>query len=402
MGQENQEKEPEYSELKVGSDVKDPKGLIPLKEMHDVHETIECVGDKGKDLSANAMVLDDAAEFLMGGDEPSTQTDGFHLEQLMMDELELVVKGAEDPVCDDSLIPFYCEKQNSGSEVDLMDCRVEHVEHLRSDTNTSESVSEVQLQVQWELNQLDSEGFHVSESTKGQASDSVISSTSSINNERQLNETELVTLVCPLAGSLPTIQVGEFEKEEQSDHKVDEATHSSLDLDTNIEALNMIEDGGLLDSTIMKDKCETQNEENSEKLICVKNTTNSSDILNKGDLEEGEISGDFSMDGNTFDVSSVDAIVSEQMKLDEIEKPGSSFENTASPFNTGISFQGFPSNLFMVNAIQDTPTLTKNQVLHKGFMEETSIKDHGNSSVVQVWISPSILAQYAMITYLLF
>ncbi|XP_024640331.1 uncharacterized protein [Medicago truncatula] len=382
MGQENQEKEPENSELKVGADVKDPKGPIPLKEIHDVHETIESVGDKGKDLSANAMVLDDAAAFLMGGDEQSTQTDGFHLEQTIMDELELVVKGDEDPVCDDSLIPLNCEKQNSGSEVDLMDYRVEHVEHLRSGTNTSESVSEVQSQVQGELNQLDVEGFNVSESTKGQASDSVISSTSSIQIERQQKETELVTLVCPLAGSIPTIQEGEFEKEEQYGHKVDEATHSSLDLDTNTEALNMTEDGGLLDSTILKDKCETQNEEKSEKLICVKNTTNSSDILiDEGDLEEGEISGEISMDGNTFDVSSADAIVSEQMKLDEIEKPGSSFENMTSPFNTGISFQGFPSNLFTVNAIQDTPTLTKNQVLRKGFMEETS---HGNSSVVQI------------------
>jgi len=397
MAQENQEKEPENSELKVGADVKDPKGPIPLKGIHDVHEAIESVGDKGNDLSANAMVLDDAAEFLMGRDEPSTQTDGFHLEQMIMDELELVVKGDEDPVCDDSLIPLNCEKQNSGSEVDLMDFRVEHVEHLRSGTNTSERVSEVQSQVQGGLNQLDSEAFHVSESTKGQASDSVISSTSSINNERQQKETESVTLVCPLAGSLPTIQEGVFEKEEHNGHKVDEATHSSLDLDTNIEALNMIEDGGLLDSTIMKDKCETKNEEQSEKLICVKNTTSSSDILiEEGDLEEGEISGDFSMDGNTFDVSSVDALVSEQMKLDEIEKPGSSFENMVSPFNTGISFQGFPSNLFMANAIQDTPTLTKNQVFHKGFMGETSIKDNGNSSVVQVWISPSILAQYAM------
>jgi len=388
MGQENQEKEPENSELK------DPKGPIPLKEIHDVHKTIESVGDKGKDLSANAMVLDDAAAL-------STQTDGFHFEQMIMDELELVVKGDEDPVChDDSLIPLNCDKQNSASEVDLMDSRVEHVKHLRSGTDTSESVSEVQLQVQGELNQLDVEGFHVSESTKGQASDSIISSTSSIQIERQQKETELVTLVCPLAGSLPTIQEGEFEKEDQYGHKVDEAIHSSLDLDTNTEALNMTEDGGLLDSTIMKDKCETKNEEKSDKLICVKNTTNSSDILIvEGDLEEGEISGEISMDGNTFDVSSADAIVSEQMKLDEIEKPGSSFENMASPFNTGISFQGFPSNLFMVNAIQDTPTLTKSQVLRKGFMEETS---HGNSSVVQVWISPSILAQYSMITYLLF
>ncbi|MCI67005.1 zinc finger CCCH domain-containing protein, partial [Trifolium medium] len=51
------------------------------------------------------------------------------------------------------------------------------------------------------------------------------------------------------------------------------------------------------------------------------------------------------MDGNTFDVSSVDDIVSEQMKVDEIQKPGNSFGNTISPLN--LSFQGFPSNLFM-------------------------------------------------------
>ncbi|GAU22753.1 hypothetical protein TSUD_129650 [Trifolium subterraneum] len=396
MGQENQEKEPECSELKVGSDVKDCKGPVPLEEIHDVPDTIGSVGDKDEDLSATAMVLDDI-EFLMGKEEPSTQTNDFQCEQKLMDELELVVKGIEDPVCDNGLIPLNCENQNISSEVDLMDYQVEeHVEFLHSGTNTSESVSAVLTQVQGELNQLASEGFLVLESTKEHASNSIIS-TSSIENESQKKETELVNPVSPVVVSLPTIQEGEFEKEEQDGHKAVEETHSSLDLDTNIEALNMAEDGGLLDSTIMNDKSETENEEKPDKLICPRNTTNSSDILiEEGDLEEGEISGDFALDGNTFDVSSVDDIVSEQMRVDEIQKPENSFGNTISPFN--LSFQGFPSNHFMVNAIQDSnsngqvqprtinviPTnLTQNQVLHKGFVEGTAIKAHGNSSAVQ-------------------
>ncbi|XP_045827136.1 uncharacterized protein LOC123918975 isoform X2 [Trifolium pratense] len=383
-----QEKEPECSELKVGSDVKDPKGPVPLED------TIGSVGDKDKDLSATAMVLDDI-QFLMGSEEPSTQTNDFQCEQKLMDELELVMKGIEDPVCDNCLIPLNCEKQNSGSEVDLMDYQVEeHVEFLQSGTNTSESVSEVLTQVQGEHNELASEGFHVLESTKEHTSNSVIS-TSRIENDSQQKETELVNPASPVAVSLPTIQEDEFEKEEQDGHKVVEETHSSLDLDTNIEALNMAEDGGLLDSSIMKDKFETENEEKSDKLICVRNTTNSSDILIEGDLEEGEISGYFAMDENTFDVSSADDIVSEQMKVDEIQKAGNSFGNTIPPLNMGLSFQGFPSNLLTVNAIQDSnsngqvqprtinaiPTnLTQNQVLHKGFMEETAIKYHKNSS----------------------
>lgn len=374
MGQENQEQE------LVGSEVMDPKGSIPLKEIHDVHEIVESVGNKSKDFNANEIVLDDN-DSLMGIDEPSSQTNGFHLEQIM-DELELVVKGTEDPVRNDDLIPLNCEKQNSGSEVDLMDYQVENVEFLHCGTNPSGILSELQSDLPVELNQLDSEVFHVVESTKGKASDSAISTTS-INHDSQQKETELVKPVCPVAGSLPTIQEGEFEKGEQYGHQVDEVAHSSIDHDKIIEALNMTEDGGLLDSTIMEDKSKTQNKEESEKLICVTDATNSSDLLvEEGDLEEGEISGDFAMDGDTYDVSSAVATISEQMKVDEIQKPGNSFGNKAPPFNMGNN------GLVEPRTINAVPTfLTPKQVLHKGFMEETTIKDHGNSSVVQVWIS---------------
>ncbi|CAI8596636.1 unnamed protein product [Vicia faba] len=365
-----------------------PVGSIPLKEICDVHEIVESVGDRSKAFSVNGIVLDDE-DSLMGIDEPSSLTNGFHLEQIM-DELELVVKGTEDPVCNDGLIPLNCEKQNSGSEVDLMDYRVEHVEFLHCGTNTSGVVSELQSQVPVELNQVDSEVFHVLESTNGQASDSVIS-TVSINHDSQQKETELVKPVSPIAGLLPTIQEGEFEKEEQYGHQVDEVAHSSLDHDKTIETLNMTEeDVGLLDSTIMEDKNKTQNKEKLKKLICVTDATISSDLLIEEDLEEGEISGEFVMvDENTFDVSSADATISEQMKMDEIQKPGNSFGNKASPFNMGNNGLVEP---WTINAI---PTyLTPKQVLHKGFMEETAIKDLGNSSAVQEVIDPGRKRKY--------
>ncbi|KAI5407774.1 zinc finger CCCH domain-containing protein 65 isoform X3 [Lathyrus oleraceus] len=157
----------------------------------------------------------------------------------------------------------------------------------------------------------------------------------------------------PTQSSLPTIQEGEFEKEELYGHQVDEVAHSCLDNDKIIEALNVTEDGGLLDSTTMEDK------EKAEKLICVTDATNSSNLLiEEGDLEEGEISGDFAMDGNTVDVSSVDATISEQMKVDEIQKLGNSFGNQASPFNMGNN------GLVELWTINDISTyLTPKQVL---------------------------------------
>lgn len=463
VGQENQENEPEWSELKVGSDFVDPKDSVPQKEIHEVHETMEGVEDKSRDFSAAEMVLDDL-ELLMGIEEPSAQTNGFHKEQKLMDELELVVKGTEDPVCDNDLIPLNSglgEKPNSGSEAELMDYQVEHVEFLHSDANTSGNASE--LQVPGELNQLASEGFHpslmfdVSTSTKEQASASVISTSGLKHETQQKEETELVKSVCAVVGSRPTTEEGEFEKKGQNVQKVAEAAHISLDLDMNTEALNVSEDGGLLDSTILKDKDETQNGEKLEKLISENNATNSSNIMieegdvedgeiSGGDAEEGEISGDFEMDGNSFDVSSADALILEQKKVDGVQKPKNVIGNMVYPckIGNGEKEEGYQSNSFMVNTLQDAnsngqvkprtgdkngiacgielatsrgtiefdkageyssvlkpensrdrhvgsnsindmPTsLTHYQDLYGGFLEETTTKDHENSSAVKV------------------
>ncbi|RDX65163.1 hypothetical protein CR513_56203, partial [Mucuna pruriens] len=136
MEQENQEKEPKCSEF-VDSDFLDPKDPISQKEIQEVQEIIEGVGDKDMDFTSNKMVLDEI-EHRMGIEEMSTQANGFDKEQKLMDELELVVRGTEDLVCDSGLIPLNFgldEKRNDGCEVGLM--AFEDVEFLDSDVNSS-------------------------------------------------------------------------------------------------------------------------------------------------------------------------------------------------------------------------------------------------------------------------
>ncbi|XP_061363920.1 uncharacterized protein LOC133307426 [Gastrolobium bilobum] len=415
MGQEIQEKEPECSEF-VSSGFMDPKDPVPKKEeILEVHETIDGVGDKVMDFSANMIVLDDL-ELMMGLEETSTQADGFNMEQRLMDELELVVKGTEDLVCDSGLIPLNSgldDKQNGGSEVELMDYQVQH-----SDVNTSENASK--LQVRGELNQLASQGFHpslmfnVDTSTMGQAS---TISTSSIMNGSQQKETALVKSVCGLE-SLPTTEEGEFEKEEQCGQKVAEAMQTALDLDIDSEELNMSGDGGLLDSAILKEKHEMRSGEELDKLVCVNNAINSSNILiEKEDVEEGEISGDFGMADNSFDMSSADSLILQQVNVDEVQKPKNRIENVEprTSDKNGIAFgtkvaisretnkcdkagqcvsvlkpDNSKDRHIGSKGINEVPTnLTQNQVLRRGSLEENATKDHVNSSAAKKMVDVS-------------
>ncbi|KAL5074090.1 hypothetical protein RYX36_013074 [Vicia faba] len=57
----------------------------------------------------------------------------------------------------------------------------------------------------------------------------------------------------------------------------------------------------------------------NQKLICVTDATNSSS--EEGDLEEGEISGDFAMDGNTFDAGkSKRGLGSQEKKIRKLKR----------------------------------------------------------------------------------
>lgn len=297
--QENQEKEPKSSDI-VDFDFVDPGDPVGQKEIQKVEKTIEGVGDRDMDITSYKMILDDI-EHSMGIEEMSTQTNGFDKEQKIMEELELVVKGTEEHVCDSGLIPSNSGlngKNNDGSEVGLMEHQLDDVEFLHSCVNSSRNAS--LLKEPEDLNQLVSKGFdmtsmfNMSTSTKGQATAPVISASSS-KHESQQNETELVKSVCAVVGS-------------------------------------------------------------GEKLICENSATNSSNILiKKGDMEDGEIFGDLGIDGNSFDVSSADALILQQMEVDEVQKPENVSGNMIYPskIENQEKQKGYDSNSSMVNALQD-------------------------------------------------
>ncbi|KAK7260152.1 hypothetical protein RIF29_25956 [Crotalaria pallida] len=106
---------------------------------------------------------------------------------------------------------------------------------------------------------------------------------------RQQKEIELVESVCT------TSQEREFEKESRCGQKVD------ANVDVNI----FVNNDGLPHSGTSEDKHEIQN------------LMSSFDIsFDNGDIEDGEIFGDFMLDGDLFDLSSVDPMI---LQLDDID-----------------------------------------------------------------------------------
>ncbi|CAJ1950038.1 unnamed protein product [Sphenostylis stenocarpa] len=123
MDQVNKEKEPRCPKV-VDSDILDS---ISQKDPQEVRETIEGAEDKDMNFTSNKMVLDDI-EHMMGIEDISTQANGFGMEQELMNEFELVMKGNEDLICDSGSIPLnmgFDEKHNDGCEVGLIDSLVD-------------------------------------------------------------------------------------------------------------------------------------------------------------------------------------------------------------------------------------------------------------------------------------
>ncbi|QCE02788.1 cleavage and polyadenylation specificity factor subunit 4 [Vigna unguiculata] len=122
----NLEKKSKCSEV-VDSDFLSPKDASSHKDIVEVQEIIDGVGDKDTDFTSNKMVLDDI-EHIMEIDDMSTQVNGFDKEHKLMNELELVMKGTEDLICDSHLMPTNTKfdgKHNDGPEVGLMDSHVD-------------------------------------------------------------------------------------------------------------------------------------------------------------------------------------------------------------------------------------------------------------------------------------
>ncbi|XP_022641803.1 zinc finger CCCH domain-containing protein 65 isoform X2 [Vigna radiata var. radiata] len=126
MDRVNQEKRPKCSEV-VDSDFLSPKDPISQKDIVEVQEIIEGVGEKDTDFTSNKIVLDDI-EHMMEIEDMPTQVNGFDKEHELMNEFELAMKGTEDLMCDSDLIPTiteFDEKHNDGREVGLVDSQVD-------------------------------------------------------------------------------------------------------------------------------------------------------------------------------------------------------------------------------------------------------------------------------------
>ncbi|KAI9112477.1 hypothetical protein K1719_016400 [Acacia pycnantha] len=180
--------------------------------------------------------------------------------------------------------------------------------------------------------------------------------------EIQQNEMELAEPACPAIVSLPGIEEDELEKEEYngsdgskptktyvrkskkrdlghldlSGRKVPEAMHLSVNQGINGESLNFSEyseEVSFMDIDIMEAKHVIQHEEElPQKITHANDATFSNHPDKEEDIEEGELSGDFRMDGSSIDGSSSDSLMLEQREH-AVQKPKHVIENIVFPFN---------------------------------------------------------------------
>ncbi|XLS70562.1 hypothetical protein HN51_027427, partial [Arachis hypogaea] len=163
---EKKEKGPEFSEF-VGSDFIHPKDAVPIESIQEFDETVEGTGNKGRVCVVNDIVLGDIEE-MMGIEEVEDTfrtllqdrcNDADIEQQKIMDELELVVNGTQNIICDSGLISVSAgsgEEQNRA--VEPMDYRFENDEFPHSDVKKCGNAGE--MQVQGPLDQLPSENFN--------------------------------------------------------------------------------------------------------------------------------------------------------------------------------------------------------------------------------------------------
>ncbi|KAK4257796.1 hypothetical protein QN277_007334 [Acacia crassicarpa] len=180
--------------------------------------------------------------------------------------------------------------------------------------------------------------------------------------EIQQNEMELAEPACRAIFSLPGIEEDELEKEEDngsdgskptkiyvrkskkrdlghldlSGRKVPEAMHLSVNQSINGESLNFSEyseEVSFMDIDIMEAKHVIQHEEElPQKITHANDATFSNHPDKEDDIEEGELSGDFRMDGSSIDGSSPESLMLEQREHD-VQKPKHVIENIVFPFN---------------------------------------------------------------------
>ncbi|XP_057736558.1 zinc finger CCCH domain-containing protein 65 isoform X1 [Arachis stenosperma] len=126
---EKKEKGPGFPES-VGSDFIHPKNAVLIKSIQEFDETVEGTGNKGRVCVVNDIVLGDIEE-MMGIEEVEDTSrtllqdrcnDADKEQQRIMDELELVVNGTQNIICDSGLISLSAvsgEEQNGSNAAEM-------------------------------------------------------------------------------------------------------------------------------------------------------------------------------------------------------------------------------------------------------------------------------------------
>lgn len=233
---------------------------------------------------------------------------GFGREQMLMDELERVVKGNEDLVHDNALKPSTTPLDNDGSGTDtceLLNNREEPTDFQRNFATKSETAS------QWLCNTFDSSFDTIMTGESSNPTDNFEekhspSKTEGLDTVPIMQQKERETESSVSAGGsnkfpILNAEIGDIEEGEHHNYKVFEACDMLSDK-------NLVSDHGhpdsLRTSSMVGEHEILSNDDELKKSNCRSDAMDSANYMTgEEDIEEGEISGDCSSNDDSMDIA---------------------------------------------------------------------------------------------------
>lgn len=259
------------------------------------------------------MRLEENEDLLNQKDVIGFRNPGSGPQQMLIDELEHIVKGNKDIVHENNLNPQQIPlvgKQSDISEVELLENKEEHVEIQQIGVKNSVSVSQ-------KLSCLDDVGIGGSAGSPGENEEEKRSLLST-----EVMELNSVSVTDSSNSSIPVNKFGENEKGKNHAQKGSEDSNLSLEKYTVSDALDSRDDND--DQISVKpDALEVDNEisvkdKELEKPVGSGVTVGSADRMTEDvEMEDGEISGDYSIDGISMDTLLQDAEILENKRVSE-------------------------------------------------------------------------------------
>ena len=326
----------------VGPDRMEPNNLATQKETVS-DESFEAIGVLDKGFSdAQDMVMDEI-ERIMAVEENEDllkqmdisiegvgiQDKRFDKERMLMDELEDIVKGDKEPVHEiDPSTRSLDKNQSSGDKVVLMNKQEEHVdgqEFVMEKAGTAQRNSKASDML------LDKNVIgEVLDPRENGKDNSLSLKTNSLGIEHEMQQADMeversFSSSRAMNFAIPFTENAEIEKEKFSSQKISEAPDLSLDKDMICEPLkpsaDLKEKSPLPKTNVLEVELETHpNETEMEKSVCSSDSLNfPNHITQDGDIEEGEISGDYGKYDKSLDMFLEDAIESEEKDVDKVQ-----------------------------------------------------------------------------------